>query len=41
MIYEELMAPLAERKIAMICIIPEKANKLFQDWMNKENKTSY
>src|SRR5450432_965490 len=41
MIYKELMAPLVQRKIAMICIIPEKANKLFQDWMNKENKTSY
>jgi len=41
MIYEELTVPLGQRKIAMTCIIPEKAANLFNEWINKEDKTAY
>jgi len=41
MIYEELIAPVDQRKIAMTCIIPEKAARLFNEWINKGNKTAY
>lgn len=41
MIYEELSAPLEQRSMKMERIAPEKAVLLFNEWMNKENKTSY
>lgn len=41
MIYEELTIPVANRKIAMHCLIPEKGNILFSEWIKKDNKTAY
>jgi tRNA(Arg) A34 adenosine deaminase TadA len=41
MIYEELTVPVSQRKIAMTCIIPGTAALLFEEWINKENKTAY
>ena len=41
MIYEELTMPVEARKIRMTCIIPAAASKLFDEWINKENKTDY
>ncbi|MEO5681808.1 MAG: nucleoside deaminase [Chitinophagaceae bacterium] len=41
MIYKELAVPVAERKISMTCIIPEKGARLFDEWINKENKKAY
>ena len=41
MIYEELQLPPDNRKISMTCIIPEKANSLFADWIKKENRLHY
>ncbi|GAC1448536.1 MAG: hypothetical protein NVSMB7_10080 [Chitinophagaceae bacterium] len=41
MIYGELTMPVSERKITMTCIIPEKAARLFDEWISKEHKTTY
>ena len=41
MIYEELAAPFEQRSISMKSIIPEKAALLFNEWINKANKTAY
>lgn len=41
MIYNELTVPVRDRKIAMTCIIPESAARLFEEWINKTNKTRY
>ncbi len=41
MIYEELAVPVADRKIVMSCIIPDKAAHLFDEWIKKENKKAY
>jgi guanine deaminase len=41
MIYRELTMPVPERKITMTCIIPEKGALLFDEWINKEHKTTY
>jgi len=41
MIYNELVVPVANRKIGMSCIIPEAASLLFEEWIDKTNKTRY
>lgn len=41
MIYNELLVPVEQRKIDMSCIIPGEGTLLFEEWTNKENKTSY
>jgi len=41
MIYNELIVPVAQRKIEMSCIIPEVASLLFDEWIHKANKTRY
>ncbi len=41
LIYEELVVPVPDRKISMTCIIPHTAAMLFNEWIDKENKTSY
>ena len=41
MIYNELIVPVAQRKIEMSCIIPEVASLLFDEWIHKTNKTRY
>jgi len=41
MIYQELSASAEKRKIQMTCIIPAKANSLFAEWIDKQDKTSY
>ncbi|MFT3935766.1 MAG: nucleoside deaminase [Chitinophagaceae bacterium] len=41
MIYQELLALPAERKIAMTCIIADRSANLFKEWVNKKDKTAY
>jgi guanine deaminase len=41
MIYEELIQPLEQRKIAIECIGRDDAIKVFQEWQNKMDKTEY
>ena len=41
MIYEELAAPADKRKIPMSCIAPAQGSKLFDEWIDKSNKTRY
>ena len=41
MIYEELAAPADKRKIPMSCIAPALGSKLFDEWIDKSNKTRY
>jgi guanine deaminase len=40
-IYEEIPLPLSERKIEMIPMGREEAQKAFEMWVEKENKTEY
>lgn len=41
LIYEELTAPMDARKIPMICLHEPEAWKVFEEWKEKEDKTSY
>ena len=41
MIYHELTRPLDERKINISCIGREQALKVFEEWMEKGDKTLY
>lgn len=41
MIYDEVNTPLKERKIRMINIEREEARKIFNEWLEMEDKTSY
>ncbi len=41
MIYEELTAPLSNRKIAIECIGRDEALKVFNEWNSKQDKTEY
>jgi guanine deaminase len=41
MIYEELTAPLNNRKITIECIGRNDAMKVFDEWNNKQDKTEY
>lgn len=41
LIYNELILPLNERKISIECIGREEAIKLFEEWVQKENKNLY
>jgi len=41
MIYQELTIPLEERKISIICVGREHAIKVFEEWMEKGDKTLY
>ena len=41
MIYDELTAPLDQRKIALECIGRSEALKVFNDWFNKPDKIEY
>ncbi len=41
MIYEELTIPLEERKINISCLGREHAIKVFEEWMEKGDKTLY
>jgi tRNA(Arg) A34 adenosine deaminase TadA len=40
-IYDELELNPANRKIAMIRLLPEEAMQAFEDWKNKEDKVPY
>ncbi len=40
-IYDEINTPIAERKIPMLAIEKDVAVKLFEEWKNKEGKTTY
>jgi len=40
-IYDELKLKPADRKIAMIRLLPEEAIRAFEDWTNKEDKVEY
>jgi len=40
-IYDELKLKPADRKIAMIRLLPEEAIRAFEDWTNKEDKVKY
>lgn len=41
MIYDEVNAPIGERIIPAINLEREKANKIFEDWVEKEDKKIY
>jgi len=41
MIYQELTIPLEERKISINCVGREQAIKVFEEWMDKGDKTLY
>jgi tRNA(Arg) A34 adenosine deaminase TadA len=41
MIYDEVKAPIAERIIPAINLEREEANKIFEDWVEKEDKKIY
>ena len=41
MIYEEMKADIANRKIPMVSLSREKALEIFQQWSNKANKNVY
>lgn len=41
MIYEEMSAPMENRKIPIISIGREEALKVFEEWKNSANKTVY
>ena len=41
MIYEEMKADIADRKIPMVSLSREKALEIFQQWANKANKNVY
>ncbi len=41
MIYDEMKADVEMRKIPIKCLGREEALKIFQEWKNKEDKTSY
>lgn len=41
MIYEELQRPVENRNIVMECLISGEGVQLFDEWIKKENKTTY
>jgi hypothetical protein len=41
MIYDEMKAHINERKIPVINLGREDAQKIFVEWINKKDKTSY
>jgi guanine deaminase len=41
LIYDELILPLEQRKIAIECIGRDEAIKVFEDWSKKEDKMEY
>jgi guanine deaminase len=40
-IYDEIVLPIAERKIKLVNLGRDEAVKVFQNWANKQDKTEY